>query len=245
MFGGQKTSMALLVAAVVGTGSYFLPGLPTKAQQADVSEVSCEPDISTGRANCEYSDGIYKGQIVNKIPNGDGVYVFSNGARYDGEFRNGVAHGRGVYISGNDTRYEGVFRNGSIVRGTIQFPDGGSYEGTFSQKGQNNGKPSSRPSGQGTFEFANGDVYQGEFFAGQPFGNGTLRRSNGTVCRGEFYNQNLNANNAVCEFPNGATYRGELKGGVPHDNNGVLIGPRGERFQGRFRDGQPVGENQI
>ena len=54
--------------------------------------------------------GIYEGEILDGVPDGEGTYTWYNVEKYVGEFRKGFFHGHGTftYLSGITT--EGVFR---------------------------------------------------------------------------------------------------------------------------------------
>lgn len=222
----------------------------------------------SGFVRCNYSDGSnYIGTIQNYQPNGRGVYVMEN-ARYEGEFLDGLPHGEGRLILDNDARYEGIFEEGVLRSGTGFYTDGSRYEGGFNvfyevttreeevtrREGSDDGSEieyedteeiqelsagSFQPDGQGRFVFANGNRFEGYFYAGQPLGEGTFYHTNGATCQGEFYNLNFDASNAFCSYPNGATYRGELRQARPH-GTGTLTYPDGQVYQGAFRNGQPV-----
>src|SRR4028119_232888 len=91
-----KTSgIPLLVASVLGIGSYATYPLPSMAQGTGTTRTGrCVPAITTGRVRCDYGGGdSYIGQFVNGLPSGTGVYVYSNGDRYEGQVRLGERNG--------------------------------------------------------------------------------------------------------------------------------------------------------
>lgn len=53
----------------------------------------------------------YKGNFINGVKTGNGIFEWSNGIKYDGEWNNGLFNGEGTYV----------------------FPNGGSYSNTWSQ----------------------------------------------------------------------------------------------------------------
>ncbi len=71
-----KTSgIALLVASVLGIGSYATYPLPSMAQGTEAKTGRCVPAIATGRVRCDYDSGdSYIGDFVNGLPSGTGVY---------------------------------------------------------------------------------------------------------------------------------------------------------------------------
>ncbi|MBP0004258.1 MAG: MORN motif-containing protein [Cyanobacteria bacterium SBC] len=223
----------------------------------------------SGFVQCNYDDGSnYIGTFEDFQPNGRGIYMMADGSRYEGEFRNGKPHGRGRLILDSDARYEGEFLDGVLQSGTGFFADGSRYEGGFTEvyrvetqeqevtreeeteegdtieyqdteEIEEDREASFQPHGRGTFTFANGNRYEGEFFVGQPFGGGTFYHATGTVCQGYFYNLNFDGSNCTCRYPNGASYRGELRQARPH-GTGTMTLPDGTTISGAFRAGQPV-----
>ncbi|MCC5898999.1 MAG: MORN motif-containing protein [Phormidium sp. BM_Day4_Bin.17] len=237
--------------------------------QDDVREPQCDPvsilQTGSGFGRCNYGEGqSYIGSFSDFLPNGRGVLTLSDGTRYEGEFREGFPNGRGRLIRPDDSRYEGVFENGAIRQGTAFYTDGTRYEGSFSgvRRTENvtslvpvgrtlQGEPilerreierifsSSQPDGDGRYFFANGNRFEGEFFAGQPFGRGTFRHSTGTTCTGFFFTNNFDAKNATCTYGDGRRYVGELRQARPH-GTGTMTFPDGRQVVGAFRAGQPV-----
>ena len=54
--------------------------------------------------------GIYEGEILNGVPDGEGTYSWFNVEKYVGEFRKGFFHGKGTFIYISGITAEGVFR---------------------------------------------------------------------------------------------------------------------------------------
>lgn len=44
------------------------------------------------------NNAAYEGEIVNKKPNGKGIFIFESGETYFGDFVEGSFHGSGTYI---------------------------------------------------------------------------------------------------------------------------------------------------
>ena len=53
-----------------------------------------------------YKDGKYKGQIVNGLREGNGIWYGNNGDKYEGEWKNNKKEGKGIYFYNNGDRYE-------------------------------------------------------------------------------------------------------------------------------------------
>ena len=59
----------------------------------------------------EDNDGEYVGSIdKNRIPNGAGTLIFSDGNKYEGEWKDGEINGRGTYTYYDGNQYIGEFK---------------------------------------------------------------------------------------------------------------------------------------
>ena len=75
---------------------------------------------------------IYKGEIKNVIPNGQGVYTYPDGKKYFGQWKDGKINGQGTYTSPFRWKYVGEFSEGKFHgRGIYTYPDGERYVGDF------------------------------------------------------------------------------------------------------------------
>ena len=54
--------------------------------------------------------GIYEGEILDGVPDGEGTYTWYNVEKYVGEFRKGFFHGHGTFTYLSGITAEGVFR---------------------------------------------------------------------------------------------------------------------------------------
>ena len=95
---------------------------------------------------------VYKGDVVNGIPNGVGILTSPNGSKYIGEFNGGKPNGHGTLTFGKGEwegqMYVGEFKDGERNgQGKETHPDGDKYVGEF-KDGERNG--------QGTFTFHDG-----------------------------------------------------------------------------------------
>ncbi|MDX1942764.1 MAG: caspase family protein [Saprospiraceae bacterium] len=73
---------------------------------------------------------VQTGCISGDCANGNGTYVFKNGATYTGPFVNNLPHGNGVVEYTNNERYEGEMAAGSFNGyGTLHLEDGGKVSG--------------------------------------------------------------------------------------------------------------------
>ena len=74
--------------------------------------------------------GIYEGEILNGVPDGEGTYSWYNVEKYVGEFRKGFFHGYGklMYLSGITA--EGLFRE-NMEWNTLRYEENGEVMGKF------------------------------------------------------------------------------------------------------------------
>ena len=75
---------------------------------------------------------MYKGEIKNGVPNGQGLYSYPDGRKYFGQWKDGKINGRGTYTSPFRWKYVGQFKDGKFHgQGIYTYPDGESYVGEF------------------------------------------------------------------------------------------------------------------
>lgn len=101
-----------------------LPGLSVELRLFECSSDDCG-DTST----YQYPEGgIYKGEMINGLPNGRGVIKRENGDVYTGEVVDGLYHGQGV-LKTSDKVYSGTFDKSEFIHGKIDFKNGTTYLG--------------------------------------------------------------------------------------------------------------------
>ena len=106
----------------------------------------------------------YKGGIKNGIPNGQGVYTYTDGRKYFGQWKDGKINGRGTYTSPFRWKYVGQFKDGKFHgQGIYTYTDGERYVGEFKNGIQD---------GQRTLSYPDGRKYVGEFKNGIQNGQG-------------------------------------------------------------------------
>jgi len=75
---------------------------------------------------------IYKGQVENGEPNGQGTLNLHNGEKYVGEWKNGRPHGQGTGTLPDGRKYVGEYKDGKRHgQGTYTHHDGRKYEGEW------------------------------------------------------------------------------------------------------------------
>ena len=105
-----------------------------------------------------------------------------------------------------------------------------SYEGD-SQNGQCHGK--------GTYRYANGNVYKGEWRYGKYDGEGKLTFANGDEYEGSFFDGKYHGK-GTCRYANGTVYEGEWQEGQWH-GEGVCVRADGTKEKGHFEGGEKNG----
>ena len=71
---------------------------------------------------------IYKGQVENGKPNGQGTLNLPNGEKYVGEWKNGRPHGKGTGTLPDGRKYVGEYKDGKRNgQGTLTFPGGSTF----------------------------------------------------------------------------------------------------------------------
>lgn len=156
-----------------------------------------------------YMEGYFKNGLLDGLGKANypaGAVMHDAGTVYEGNFKNGEFNGSGVLknsLKGFECR--GLFSNGDFLEGEIHFSDGSKYFGKMSafQNSTNTGS-------QGTYYFANGDSYQGEFYGKKMHGKGVYTWKIGSRYSGTFNSNQINGH-------------GELNGGFKKD--GVLLPP--------------------
>ncbi|CAF4331853.1 unnamed protein product, partial [Rotaria sp. Silwood2] len=57
----------------------------------------------------------YKGDWIDGVRTGQGVFIWANGDRYEGQWKDDKIHGRGKLTYANGTIKEGMWSNGTFV----------------------------------------------------------------------------------------------------------------------------------
>ncbi|KAL1313793.1 hypothetical protein HN51_040452 [Arachis hypogaea] len=128
-----------------------------------------------------WSDGcVYKGEWRRGMRNGIGKIRWPSGAVYEGEFSGGYVHGTGTYIGSDKLTYKGRWRlNLKHGLGYQVYPDGDIFEGSWIR---------GTPEGPGKYTWANGNVYLGNMKGGTMSGKGTLTWITGDSFEGNWLN---------------------------------------------------------
>lgn len=156
-----------------------------------------------------YENGdLYLGDVLNDVPEGQGMLLYSDGQVYMGSFKNGELDGRGRLEIPGVGIYSGSFKEGVYEGyGRMEFSNGDVYEGTFK-----NGVP--HVFGK-YISAVNQTIYEGQFYEGRSHGFGQLTFQNGAVYKGQF-SQNQAHGEGKFTVPTGQTLKGTF-------NNGHLV----------------------
>jgi len=166
----------------------------------------------TGKATYTFPDGkVYTGDFVNGIPEGFGTMTFNNYDEYEGQWTAGEMDGHGTYRFYDEVsdrcknKYEGCFKNSQFHGlGKMSYNDRTFYCGEWVLGLRDGFGKLWYPSGdmlygkwhkdeivEGTYEFADGSKYIGNFQHFKFFGFGVLVLSDGTVKHGIWENHKL------------------------------------------------------
>jgi hypothetical protein len=176
----------------------------------------CEGEWKDGEMNgygtCVFTSGdSYRGHNLNSEFDGYGVYSHvSTGGVSKCEYKNGIKDGFGTYES-NNMSHSGLYSNDKFVRGrgTIQSP-AGTYVGDL--KGY---ATKTLKHGNGTYTYANGDVYEGQFKNDKQYGKGKLTMPDGTVQEGIWSGDKLTGEVTYPGAAGPVAVHGEFIRGVP------------------------------
>lgn len=180
------------------------------------------------------------GCISGNCQNGQGMYVFPNGAVYVGEFFEGEIQGVGICYYPDGSKYQGAWKaRQPHGNGTKTYVDGSKRTGlwhqglpvdtagNFDEKWRTAGElvvqsgciSGDCRNGEGVYGYPDGSRYNGFFREGQPWGQGTF------------------------EYANGDLYRGSFKAGFP-EGMGQLTKVDGTEIAGQWKEGDYVGATQ-
>ena len=224
--------------------------------------------------------------MAGDCQNGLGKYQFPSGAMYEGNFFNGEVHGKGTCYYTDGSIYEGQWKNryphghgsklyadkemwtGKWIKGKPVNKKGKYFEESFISKGaigydgtdiQFGCIKNNCSNGIGTYAYADGSKYEGQFQENKRHGWGAFYYRNGDKYVGDF-NQNFEEGYGTIFYHNGKLakgiwYKGEYLGDklvskgdsgcVEGDclaGNGKFIYKDGSMtYEGAFLDGLPNG----
>lgn len=266
-----------------GQGIYWYPDGSSREGIWQKGKLRQVTDSTNG---VQHRGSLQSGCIAGDCQNGSGTYLTPGGAIYVGEFKNGEIHGQGVCTYNDGSSYEGQwvhrFPEGYGIK---TWPDGSQFTGQWqrghpiSQDGiyQQANQPISSldggyviqsgcikgdcKNGQGSYAYADGSRYEGQFRNEQPHGQGIFYYPNGDRYNGQFMH-GLPHGKGQMLYANGKTLNGNwLEGGFVMQqqtlrSQGCLSGDcengfgsylfkQGDRYEGTFRNGKPDGNGIV
>ena len=181
-------------------------------------------NIRTGHGTYTFADGEkYVGEFKDNRYSGQGALTQVNGNKYVGEYKDDKRYGQGTYTWKDGRIWVGEWKNSELNGYAIKYYQSGdiNQEGIFKDGkflyAQNSKHPPC-PSDQtenyhdcyGTYVFANGDTYVGEYKDNKYYGQGTYTYANGDKYVGE-YKKGKQSGQGTTFFTSGAKYIGEYK----------------------------------
>ncbi len=167
-------SIILFDIEMPGSGSIATPA----ALEAQEQVAKTQPQAAK-REPCEIKaedGGVYKGECLNGVRDGHGVYTWPSGNKYDGQWKNGKQDGLGKLVYNNGAVYTGEFQNGvEHGGGLMRWPNGSQYQGGY-QKGIFHG--------HGEYRSVDGMRYVGVFENGMMTDDGMCFMTNGNRTKG-------------------------------------------------------------
>ena len=235
------TAQPFATASVSSTATAASSRLPSDDLVTTVGEVF----FSSGNS--------YRGELVDGLMHGSGVYTWADKSRYVGEFQANEIQGSGEKTWKQGLRkYAGQWKDG-LFHGKGELTWEGrteeSYSGSF-RKGFFHGS--------GRRRWGSGDTYEGGWKGGQRDGRGILHLARPVLGDGstpdlqQVYAMEYDGmwslddfhGRGRCVWSDGASYRGEWLAGQMH-GEGCLTDKRGWVYDGTFAEGLPEGRGSL
>lgn len=161
------------------------------------------------------TQGVFAGKADCRIVNP--APLDDERATWSGGCSDGYASGKGILQ---------WYRHGDAV---------GGYDGVM-QRG--------RPDGSGTYYYANGTVFKGEFKEGRPHGSGVFTHADGSTTSGQYAEGELLDGHVDRVYPSGNHYTGDWRDDEP-DGEGQMMYALGGSYQGGWKHGKQEGAGTI
>ncbi len=195
------------------------------------------------------SHWVYKGEVLNGKPHGEGVATHPLGATYSGSWQDGFYHGEGIFRGINGATFKGSYRKGK-KHGRVEYDDPGGvqFSGIFHDD---------RRHGKGTQHFPDGSSLTGIWKNGRLVEELELRNpalyfnpetkkwsKNGVPNRDGFYEgevkNSLPDGRGTYRSHDGVIYDGIWKAGI-REGLGKITWSDGSNYRGQFHDGKRQG----
>jgi hypothetical protein len=201
----------------------------------------------------EWAGDKYVGEYKNGKRHGQGTFTFASGNKYVGEWKDDKYNGQGTYTFASGNKYVGEWKDDKYNgQGTYTYADGtiesGIWEDDELLDVDVNKLPDCKSSSTykhncfGTFTFASGNKYVGEFKNGKRHGQGTFTYAGGDGEKyvGEFKNDKYNGQGTYT-YADGDKYVGEHKNDKRH-GQGTYTFASGDKYVGEFKNGKKHGQ---
>jgi len=209
-----------------GEKKYELYPYGQDAPRAEMSK------MFSGFGNAFYTTGdTYDGVFIEGYRRGKGTYTFKkNGDKYEGFYEENKKHGFGKMVYSSKTGEE---EEDAAPEDGPPSTRAGTYLGYFTagQRGckTQGGDPAMS---EGTFTYANGDIYVGMWQAGKKHGKGSYSYAkDGTKMVGDWVQGKIVSGEWI--FPNGTFYSGKFRYNKPF-GKGVWIFRNGNQLTGEY-----------
>jgi len=194
----------------------------------------------TGQGKAFYEQGdTYDGTYVEGLRRGKGTYAWKKyGDTFEGQYEENKKHGFGKL-----TYRSNVGDEEDDAGDEPKAPRGGTYLGYFhaGRRGCAEGQAPDEAPSDGTFTYANGDIYVGQWCAGKKQGRGTYSYAkDGTKLVGEWEKGKMTVGKWV--FPNGTFYSGKFRYNKPH-GQGVWVFGNGNQLTGDYVQKEQPGDD--
>jgi hypothetical protein len=222
-------------AKVISARPDFVSNLPDCPSNTDVRWNNCFGTSMNGV-------GIYVGEYKDDKQSGQGTYTYSPngeyaGMKYVGEWKENTWNGQGSL-----TYTDGAIDEGIWKEGVFQYAMANTVKSGVTSNLTN--CPSDRNVSWhncfGTFTFANGDKYVGEFKGDKRNGQGIYTNVNGAKYAGQ-YKDNKRSGQGTQIYADGDKYVGEWKDGKVN-GLGTETYADGDKYVGEFKDDARSGQ---
>jgi radial spoke head protein 1 len=204
----------------------------------------------TGQAKAKFLNGdVYDGTFVEGMRRGKGAYVFKKfGDVYEGHYEENRKSGFGKMTYKNLKSEDDEEEAEDEEEGKL--PRGGSYVGNYTGglRGCGPDEDVAATASDGTFNYANGDIYVGHWKAGKKHGIGTYTYAkDGTTLSGQWENGKIVTGKWT--LPSGIFYCGKFRYNKPF-GKGVWAFKDGNQVTGEYqqkeqpRDDEDAGEEE-
>lgn len=172
-------------------------GLKENNNNDNIIENNVEYIKNYKKNNC----AIYTGEIVNDLPHGKGIQIWSDGAKYEGNWKFGKANGYGIFYHVDGDIYKGYWKDDKANgEGIYESAEGVSYEGNWLDDYQH---------GKGVETWKDGSKFKGSYVKGKKEGYGEYIWKDGSQYYGNWVNNNQEG---YVRIYNNVIYRESING---------------------------------